>query len=344
MKHRLLVRSRDWPIAGEFRIARGAKSVAQLVEVEIEDAGHRGHGESVPYARYGETVPGVMADAQRLRPVEGLSGPWLPRFDDGFDLTAARDPDGAPYGYAPGAARNALDCALWDLEAKRTNTPAWRLAGVPEPRPRQTAFTLSLADPRGMATSALAHADKPILKMKLAGDGRDTERVQAVRAARSDAQIIVDANEGFDLDGLKAFAPIAADCDIALIEQPLPADHDGALEGYACPVPLCADESMHVAADLDGLAARYQAVNIKLDKTGGLTEALRAARHAQQLGLTVMVGCMVATSLAMAPAFLLESFAAFIDLDGPLLLDRDREPGIAYESALMHPPVRDLWG
>lgn len=352
---RLTAWADTWPLSGEFRIARGAKTAAHVVTVQLTDGpaqtkaaqtgeGQRGRGQSVPYARYGETIDAVVAECRRFNLMGGPSTQGLPPFNAGFDLERTRDDKGAPLGFKPGAARNALDCALWDWEAKRTGKRVWELAGLPAPEPRITAFTVSIDHPEAMADAALLHADKPVLKMKLAGDGLDSDRLRAVRAVRDDAQIIVDANEGFDLHALMDFARLAADLGVALIEQPLPADQDAKLAGFKCPVPLCADESMHTAADLERLSGLYQAVNIKLDKTGGLTEALTAARRARELGLTVMVGCMVGTSLSMAPAFMLESFAAFIDLDGPLLLARDWDPGIVYDGAIMHPPSAKLWG
>lgn len=327
-----------WPIAGEFRIARGAKTTAEVVAVTLQDdAGHKGRGECVPYARYGQNIHDVH-DEFHLWSIPEIQHPPLPSFNNGFALpSTGPDPMSS-------AARNALDCALWDCHAKRTGKRVWELAGLPRPNPRTTAFTLSIARPDIMADNALIHADKPVLKMKLAGDDQDKDRLAAVRRVRDDAQIIVDANEGFTLDSLKPFLRTAADLGVALIEQPLPAEQDTALAGIKSPVPLCADESMHTAADLDRLATLYDAVNIKLDKTGGLTNALAAARQAQDRGLTIMVGCMVGTSLSMAPAFMLESFASFIDLDGPLLLAEDHKPSIRYDGATMHPPTPDLWG
>ncbi len=341
---KLSVTHKRWPIAGEFRIARGAKAIADVIHVAIQEAGIAGRAECTPYPRYGETIDAVAKECQRLRPLHDLDLPWLPPFDNGFDLIATLDQTGSPFAFSAGAARNALDCALWDREAKRTGQPIWELAQLPAPEPRHTAFTLSLSDPHGMAASAMAHADKPILKMKLAGDDNDEHRVRAVRNAREDADLIVDANEGFDLNGLRSFVRTAADLGVALIEQPLNADDDDDLLGFDSPVPLCADESFHTSADMDEIAKRYQAVNIKLDKTGGLTEALRATRLAQERGLDIMVGCMVASSLAMAPAFYLTPFATYVDLDGPLLLDQDMDHGIRFDGSLMHPPSPKLWG
>ncbi len=242
-----------------------------------------------------------------------------------------------------GAARNALDCALWDLEAKRRREPVWRLAGLPEPRPVLTAYTLSLDTPERMAEAARAAAGRPLLKLKLGGEG-DLDRVAAVRAAAPDAALIADANEAWTPDQLRRWLPELAALGVELIEQPLPAGQDAALAGIARPVPICADESCHDSASLDALVGRYDYVNLKLDKTGGLTEARRAAAKAQELGFGLMVGCMVATSLAMAPAALLAQLARYADLDGPLLLAKDREPGLRYEGSLLHPPEAALWG
>jgi L-Ala-D/L-Glu epimerase len=243
----------------------------------------------------------------------------------------------------PGAARNALDCALWDLEAKRAGRRAWGLAGVPEPRPVPTAYTLSLDAPDRMAAAARAVPHLRLLKLKLGGAG-DPERLAAVRASRPDARLVADANEAWTPDMLVPFLDAAALAGVDLVEQPLPAGADEALAGVAHPVPICADESAHTSADLEDLVGRYDAVNIKLDKTGGLTEALVMAREARARGFRIMVGSMVATSLAAAPALLLAEDADWVDLDGPLLLARDRDPGLLIEDGLIHPPPPELWG
>lgn len=327
---RLLVRRESFPIRGAFRISRGSKTAAEVVVAEVQDDdGVVGRGECVPYARYGESVDGVMGELEAM----------ADRVADGLGRLSLRTAMNA------GAARNALDCALWDLEAKRTRVPAWILAELPaEPGPLTTCFTLSLEEPEIMAASARqAAARHDLLKMKLTGDG-DLERVHAVREAAPKARLIVDANEGWTLDHLARFAPAFAALGVELIEQPLPAGDDEALRGFRCPVPLGADESCHGLASLERLKGLYQVVNIKLDKTGGLTEALLMKSAAEATGFKVMVGCMVATSLAMAPAMLVGQGAAFVDLDGPLLLAEDRKPGLRYDGALVHPPEPELWG
>ena len=256
---------------------------------------------------------------------------------NGLDRVALQD------RLPPGAARNALDCAFWDLEAKRTGTPVWRLAGLAEPRPAATAYTISLGAPEAMREKAAENADRPLLKIKLGADG-DLQRVRAARAGAPNARLIVDANEGWTLAQYQALAPELARLGVALVEQPLPAADDCALAGVERPVPVCADESCHGLNSLPKLARKYDAVNIKLDKTGGLTEALRLKRQAEAEGFRIMVGCMLGTSLAMAPAFLLTEGVDFIDLDGPLLLAKDREAPIRYAGSLMFPASAALWG
>jgi L-alanine-DL-glutamate epimerase-like enolase superfamily enzyme len=324
------LRHETWPIRGGFTISRGGKRAAEVVVATVTAClpdGRRvqGRGECTPYARYGETVASVMAD------IAGFSG----RLDR---ATLQRD-------MPAGAARSALDCALWDVEAKAAGAPAWRLAGLEAaPEPVATCFTISLGRPEAMGAAAEAAAGLPLLKLKLGGGPDDIDRVRAVRKAAPDARLIVDANEGWTFDILQSLAPALARLGVLMIEQPLPAGQDGALAGYACPAPLGADESCHGLESLAALRGRYQMVNIKLDKTGGLSHALAMKQAARQAGFGIMIGCMVATSLAMAPAFLLTEGADFVDLDGPLLLERDREPGIAYHDAWMQPPPAALWG
>ncbi len=328
MPRSLTIRRDSFPIRGSFRISRGAKTAAEVVVAEIRDGAVLGRGECVPYGRYGETLDGVVAALEAIAPAvaAGLGREELER------------------AMPAGAARNALDCAFWDLEAKLSGIPAWRLAGLgAAPGPVITAYTLSLDTPEAMARAARAAAERPLLKLKLTGDG-DLERVRAVRRAVPAARLIADANEGWSLDQLRRFAPEMADLGVELIEQPLPAGADGALAGFACPVPLGADESCHGREGLEALKGRYQVLNIKLDKTGGLTGALALKRAAEAAGFGVMVGCMVATSLAMAPAMLVAQGARLVDLDGPLLLAVDREPGLRYEGAVVHPPEPPLWG
>ncbi len=323
----LAARVERWPIAGAFTIARGAKTEAEVVVVELADGTARGRGEAVPYARYGETIDETLAQIEALRaPIEA-----------GCETARLQALIG------PGAARNALDCALWDLQAKQTGVRAWTRAGRPELHAVTTAFTLSLAAPEAMAAAARAAAFRPLLKLKIGGPD-DVDRVAAVRAAAPASALIVDANEALSFDDLRRLAPAFERLGVGLIEQPLKADADEALEGYRCPVPLCADESLHTRAELAVCARRYACVNIKLDKTGGLTEALALAARARALGLSLMAGCMVATSLAMAPAMIIAQDAAFTDLDGPLLLARDREPGLVFDGSRIEPPDPALWG
>ncbi|MDP3854356.1 N-acetyl-D-Glu racemase DgcA [Phenylobacterium sp.] len=327
MRRRLRLRDERWPTRDAFVIARGAKTEAHVILVEIEQVGSVGRGEAVPYARYGQTMVGELARIEALR--EAVE----------HGASRAELQDLAPAG----AARSALDCALWDLEAKLSGTPAWALAGLPAMHPVTTCFTISLDEPAAMAAAARASADRPLLKLKIGGSG-DLDRVAAVRAAAPASRLVVDANEGLDFDELRRLAPELADLGVELIEQPLKAGEDEALEGYDCPILLCADESLHTRAELADCARRYGAVNLKLDKCGGLTEALALAAEARGLGLQVMAGCMVATSLSMAPAMILAQGAAFVDLDGPLLLARDRDPGLVFSGSEIAPPSRALWG
>lgn len=312
-----------WPLARPFVISRGAKTQAIVVVARVTNGRYSGHGEAVPYGRYAETVDSV------IQAVRSIGGP----------LSRSRLADALP----PGSARNALDCALWDLEAKEARRPAWQLAGLAEPRAVLTAYTLSLGAPADMAEIARRVGHLPLLKLKLGGAG-DPERIAAVRAARPDARLIADANEAWTPEMLEPFLDAAARAGVEVIEQPLPAGADDALARVPHNVPICADESAHTSADFDGLAGRYDAVNIKLDKAGGLTEALVMARAARAGGLKIMVGSMVATSLAIAPALLLAQDADWVDLDGPLLLARDRTPGLVIENGRISPPGPDLWG
>jgi L-alanine-DL-glutamate epimerase-like enolase superfamily enzyme len=323
------VRIERFPIAGHFTISRGTRTEAVVVTAILADGAHRGRGECVPYARYGETVDGV---AEAIRGLQGA-------FRDGSIASRAALAAALPAG----AARNALDCALWDLEAKRAGRSVAELAGRPSLHPLVTCYTLSLGSPQAMHDDALKAAARPLLKVKLGGDG-DAERIAAVREGAPAALLVVDANEAWRETNLPANLEACRRADVRLIEQPLPAGADDALEGLASPVPLCADESLHVAADLAALRGRYQAVNVKLDKTGGLTEALALVARAHELRLKVMLGCMVGTSLAMAPAIVAAQGADWVDLDGPLLLAEDRVPGLVYEGSTVYPPEPDLWG
>lgn len=317
------VRAEAWPLARPFVIARGAKTEAHVVVAEVAADGVIGRGEAVPYARYGETVDGAVAAIKALP----------------SSLTRAALADALP----PGAARNAVDCALWDLDAKRTGRRAWDLAAVGTVAPCLTCYTISLGTPEQMAADAAAVPHLGLLKLKLGGDGDDA-RMRAVRAARPDARLVADANEAWSIEQLAPFLAAAAAAGMELIEQPLPADADDALVSVDHPVPVCADESAHTSANLFGLIGRYDAVNIKLDKTGGLTEALAMAQAAKAAGFRIMVGSMVATSLAAAPALLLSGMADWVDLDGPLLLARDRVPPLTITDGIITPPAPELWG
>jgi L-alanine-DL-glutamate epimerase-like enolase superfamily enzyme len=316
-----------WPIAGSFTISRGSKTKADVVVARISEDGATGQGEAVPYPRYGETVEAALAALEVARSaIEAGAG----RSELAHLITSM-------------AARNAIDAALWDLEAKQKGLPVWQLAGLPEPRPQVTAYTISLGTAEEMAAAAAAAATRPLLKLKLGREG-DAERLRAIRRAVPAARLIVDANEGWAPQNLPSLLAACAETGVELVEQPLPAGNDDALKGLARQTVICADESVHGLDSLDGLAGKYDCINIKLDKTGGLTPALALAREAERRGLRVMAGCMVGTSLAMAPAFMLAGFATVIDLDGPLLLARDREPGIRFDGSLMFPPPAALWG
>lgn len=322
-----------WPIAGRFTIARGSRTEAVVVVVTLHVEGATGRGECVPYTRYGESIERVVAQIETQR--AALAGATS------AEVGAVRL---ALHAALPaGAARNALDCACWDLEAKVTGLPAAVRAGCAPLRPVTTAYTLSLGTPEAMAAAATTARHRPVLKVKLGGAG-DAARIAAVRAAAPEARLIVDANESWRAHLLAENLAACEAAQVALIEQPLPADDDAALDGLRTPIAICADESVHDRTTLAALVGRYQAINIKLDKTGGLTEALALAEAARALGLTRMVGCMLGTSLAMAPALLLAGDATFVDLDGPLLLAKDREPGLRFEGSLIHPPEPALWG
>lgn len=321
------VRSEAWPIAGQFVIARGAKTEAKVIVVEISEGDFKGWGEAVPYGRYGETIDGVLAQIDQARSA----------------IVGGMDCEGLLDLMPPGAARNAIDCALWDLQAKQSGMRAYQRAGFARLDPVKTAYTISLGAPETMAEAAKAAAKRPMLKLKIGGPD-DLDRVEAVRQAAPKTRLVVDANEALSFEDLVRLAPDFARLEVQIIEQPLPAGEDGALEGYKCPVMLCADESLHSRKELATCATRYGAINIKLDKAGGLTEALALRREAMALGLEIMAGCMVATSLSMAPALLIAQGAAIVDLDGPLLLAKDREPGLTYIGSMIQPGSEALWG
>jgi len=323
----LAVHVERWPIAGTFAISRGTKTQASVVVAELTDGRHRGRGECVPYARYGETVEGVVEAIAAL----------------GDDIAHGLDRGALQQTMRAGAARNALDCAFWDLAAKRAGRPVHELAGLPPLKPLVTAYTISLATPAAMAEQASKAAGRALLKVKLGG-AEDPARISAVRRAAPRAQLIVDANEAWTGDNLPDNLAACAQAGVTLVEQPLPADGDEVLARIRRPLPVCADESAHARASLPGLVGKYDAVNIKLDKAGGLTEALAMVKDAERLGFVLMAGCMVATSLAMAPAMLVAQRARVVDLDGALLLARDRPDGLRYEDSLVHPPTPALWG
>jgi L-alanine-DL-glutamate epimerase-like enolase superfamily enzyme len=324
---RLSVTRRAWPLAQAFTISRGSRTTAEVVVAEVHDGEFRGRGECAPYPRYGESVDSVVAA------LEAMKGAVFSGLDR-HELQRAMP---------PGAARNALDAAFWDLDAKRDDRRAADLAGIGAMKPVVTAYTLSLDTPEKMGEAAAAQRDRPLLKLKLSGDG-DIERVRAVRRSAPQSRLIVDANEGWSERHLIEVMPALAEFGVELIEQPLPAGADDALARVPHPIPICADESCHTAADLDRLAGKYDAVNIKLDKTGGLTEALALAEAAASRGFAIMVGCMIGTSLAMAPAMLVAQRAQVVDLDAPLLLASDRNPGLRYDGSTVYPPEPALWG
>jgi L-alanine-DL-glutamate epimerase-like enolase superfamily enzyme len=310
-------------LAQVFTISRGSRTEAQVLTVRITRGGVTGWGECVPYARYGETLQSVTAQIEGLAP----------------DIGRTKLQSALPAG----AARNAVDCALWDLEAKTAGVRVWQLAGLPAPRPEITAYTLSLDTPENMRAAAAANAHRPLLKIKL-GTADDMPRLEAVLAGAPNTRIIIDANEGWSAEVYAELAPHLVAMGVALVEQPLPAGQDDMLAEIARPLPVCADESCHDRASLAGLRGKYDVVNIKLDKTGGLTEALALKTQALAEGYGLMVGCMIGSSLAMAPAILLAQGAAFTDLDGPLLLAQDRENPLQFDASGVHAPDAALWG
>ena len=324
---RLTVTHRAWALARPFTTARGAKTTADIVVAEISDGDSRGRGEGVPLQRYGESIGSVVAaiNAMKDAVVSGLDRETLQN------------------AMPPGAARNALDCAFWDIDAKRAYRSAAELAGLGATKPVVTAFTLGLDTPEKMAELAAANRARPLLKVKLGGDG-DVERVRAVRRAAPASRLIVDADESWNEAQLREFMPALIDCRVELIEQPLPAGGDGALAGLKSPIPLCADESCRTLADLDRLDGKYEAITIRLDKAGGLTEALALAAEAKRRGFRIMVGGMISTSLGIAPALLVAQRAEIVDLDGPLHLASDRVPGLRYDGSTIHPPDGSFWG
>lgn len=321
------IRRVEWPYASPFRISGWSLESEEAVQVELTDGPLVGRGEGIGVYYHGETVDSMLS---QLRSIEHKLSQ---------DISRAALQSLLPAG----GARNAADCALWDLEAKRAGKRAWELAGMHLVTPITSDFTLSLDSPDAMARAAAAVPQYSKLKLKLAGAG-DPERVAAVRAARPDAELIVDANQAWNEQHLREFIPQLAALGVKLIEQPLRADRDEPLLHFKSPIPICADESCQTRASLPSLVDKYDYINIKLDKTGGLTEALALAREAQERGFKLMVGCMSGSSLSMAPAFLIGQRCYFVDLDGPLLLTADVPHPIRYEGGSMHPPEPALWG
>ncbi len=312
-----------FPLAQVFRISRGARTQAEVVTVIYEKDGIIGRGECVPYARYNETSESVTKQIEDL--------------PDNIDKETLQE------NLPPGAARNAVDCALWDFECKKLDQRIWETANIQQPEKNITAYTLSLDEPENMFKQAEKNSNRPLLKIKL-GTPNDMPRLEAVRKGAPNSEIIVDANEGWDAEIYSQLAPQLVRLGVKLVEQPLPADKDDDLIGLPRPLPICADESCHDRKSLEKLIGKYDFVNIKLDKTGGLTEALLLKNKALEAGFKIMVGCMVGSSLAMAPATLIAQNATFVDLDGPLLLAQDRQHGLLYDESWVHPPVKDLWG
>lgn len=323
----LSLTAETWPLREVFTISRGSRSETHVVVVSISDGTNTGRGEAVPNSRYDETVDQTIADIEAVR--QALAS--------GADRSAIQSLMKA------NAARNAVDCALWDLEAKQQGKPVWALIGQEAPKPVVTVYTISLGTPESMAATARREAARPVLKLKLGGAG-DVERVAAVRAAAPDAELVVDANEAWTVEQFVSFMPEMARLGVRLVEQPLPAAVDHRLRGLSRPVPVCADESCHVAADVAGLSDRYDFINIKLDKSGGLTEALALAREAEARNMGLMVGCMVGTSLGMAPTHLIAQRCRYTDIDAPILLAKDRDGGLSFTGSLAAPPAPSLWG
>jgi L-Ala-D/L-Glu epimerase len=315
-----------WPLKQPFRISRGSRSKAQVVVVAVSDGEHTGSGECVPIKRYGQSAESVLAQIDAITAERDLNRNQLQEL------------------LPPGAARNALDCALWDLEAKRAGKRVWELANIPIADQVQTSFTISLDTPDAMRAAAEAKRATPILKLKLGGDDFDTARVEAVRGAAPMARLLIDANESWSPEHYRKVVRALTELGVELIEQPFPANGDEVLEHLEHSIPVCADESCHTSADLQRLKNRYEVLNLKLDKTGGVTEALRLCERARERGFKLLIGCMVGTSLGMAPARILASAADYVDLDGPLLLACDREHALTYCNSKIGIPPRELWG
>ena len=319
-------REEVWPLKQTFRISRGSRTEARVVGVTVTDEKHVGRGEAVPIRRYNQTIESVLAQIESFKAAANLDRERLQ------ELLPA------------GAARNAVDCALWDLEAKRSSTRVWELAKIETVAEVVTSFTISLDSPEKMAAAATSPRGLPMLRLKLGGDELDLPRVEAVRKAASNTRLLVDANESWSPDHYRNIAPKLKGLGVEVIEQPFPADTDEVLATLDHPVPVCADESCHTTADLSGLKNRYEMINVKLDKTGGLTEALRLCERGREMGFKILIGCMVGTSLSMAPARVVASIADYVDLDGPLLLARDRNNGLPYRNGKIGLPSPQLWG
>ncbi|MFA9200400.1 MAG: N-acetyl-D-Glu racemase DgcA [Cypionkella sp.] len=327
MARTLRARHDRFALSRPFRISRGVRTAAEVVTVELAEEGAVGRGEGVPYPRYGESIAGALAQIETVR---GAIEAGATR----AELITL---------LPPGAARNALDAALWDLEAKRAGRSVAELIGAPEPRPVATALTVVIDTPAEMARQAALIADAPLIKVKV--DAADpVAAIRAVRAAAPAAALIVDPNESWDEALVRAAMPVLVECRVDVLEQPCPAEADAWLANYSRPVPVCADESLHTLAELDAVAARYDAINIKLDKTGGLTTALELAAAARERGLGLMSGCMVCSSLGIAPALHIARQADWADLDGPLWLAEDRAGGMTAENGMLHPPQQGFWG
>jgi len=324
----LLIEAREeiWPLKEVFRISRGSRTEAQVVVVTVSDGKHTGRGEGVPIKRYNQNIASVLAQIESVKRVPNLDRHLAQKL------------------LPTGAARNALDCALWDLEAKRSGKRMWELANLPIVDQVETSFTISLDSPEKMAASAKGNSNQRILKLKLGGDALDLQRVEAVREAAPMSRLLIDANESWSPEHYRKIIPALKGLGVELVEQPFPADADEVLESLDHPVPVCADESCHTTTDLPRLKNRYEVINVKLDKTGGLTEALRLCEQARESGFKLLIGCMVGTSLSMAPARLLASAAEWVDLDGPLLLARDCDHALPYENGRIGIPPRELWG
>ena len=323
----ITIKHERFPLAQVFRISRGAKTAADVIHVSVSDGEHTGFGESVPYGRYGESIESVTARLEQVR----------------ASIVSLEDHAALPELLPAGSARNALDCALWDLTAKVTGKPVSELLDLPVTPHCFTAQTISVDTVENMQASARKLKGAPIIKVKLDPDAV-VDKIRAIHEVTPESRLIVDANEGWTIEDLKAVAKPLKACNVVLIEQPIPAENDEVLEHYECPIPLCADESCHTSAGLDVLRKRYQSINIKLDKTGGLTEAAALYKAARAMDFSVMVGCMVGTSLAMAPAYLLCDGADFVDLDGPILIAQDRENGFCFDNGKMWQPDTFLWG